>query len=209
MKQYVVGIDEVGRGCLAGPVTVAAVATTANAKYEIQNTKLKKTIRHIKDSKKLSPKQRESWLEKFKLIQSTSLSRPTAQLQFVIASVGPAIIDRVGISRAARIAVSRCLGKLDMKNKKVKILLDGSLYAPRTYQNQKTIIKGDEKIPLIAAASIVAKVTRDRAMVRLHERYQAYGFDVHKGYGTVRHQNAIKEVGMSVIHRKSFCTKIS
>src|SRR3989344_8724790 len=180
MARYVIGIDEVGRGPLAGPITVGAVATKGRIDF----------LRGIKDSKKLSAKQREEWLSKIKEKQLKYRN-----FEIALASVGVSTIDKIGISASARLAVGRCLKKLKIKNKNHKILLDGSLYAPRTYQNQKTIIKGDEQIPLIAAASIIAKVARDRMMVRLHNRYPRYGFATHKGYGTAIHRAALAQHG--------------
>ncbi|KKT29335.1 hypothetical protein A3G55_00070 [Candidatus Giovannonibacteria bacterium RIFCSPLOWO2_12_FULL_44_25] len=192
-RKFIVGIDEVGRGCLAGPLTVAAVLMRRAVNF-----------RGIRDSKKLSAKQRKVWESKIK-----AYGLRHKALGFAIASVGSQIIDRIGISASARLAVSRCLRKLttnyQLSTINYKILLDGSLYAPRTYLNQKTIIKGDEKIPLIAAASIVAKVYRDRKMTRLHKLFPQYGLAVHKGYGTKLHRQAIKKHGLSSIHRLSFC----
>lgn len=182
---------------MAGPLTVAAIAVTGNSKHEIR-----KMLRGIKNSKKLSAKQREEWVARFSAKGGSASGGKN--LNIAISSVGAPIIDRIGISRAARLAVGRCLRKLSILNTKYKILLDGSLYAPRTYQNQTTIIKGDEKIPLIAAASIVAKVHRDKKMTRLHKRFPEYGLDVHKGYGTKFHQRAIKKHGPSLLHRRSF-----
>ena len=132
-------------------------------------------------------------------------------MPFAVSSVSNVLIDMFGISAATRLAVGRCLKKLAMdyglRTMDSKILLDGSLYAPKTYENQETIIKGDEKIPIIAVASIIAKVKRDRAMVRLHKKFPQYGFAVHKGYGTKFHQKAIKTHGLCSIHRRSFCRK--
>lgn len=204
--RWVIGIDEVGRGSLAGPITVAAVAASTNTRFNIKNQKLKKALRGIKDSKQLSPKQREEWLQKFLAVRL-----PASDIVWAIASVGSVIIDRIGISRTAKLAVGRCLRHLEAKlpsgnlASKCTILLDGSLYAPRTYQNQKTIIKGDERVPLIAAASIIAKVTRDRVMTRLHNRYPRYGFAIHKGYGTAMHCVALAQHGPCALHRRSFC----
>ncbi len=118
VKQYTVGIDEVGRGPLAGPITVAAVI------------KPKRFIwKNFKDSKKLSPEKREEFFLRFK------------KIPHAVASVSPAIIDKIGMSASARLAVGRCLKKLKIENCKLKILLDGSLYAPKTYKNPETIIK--------------------------------------------------------------------
>lgn len=188
-RKYIVGVDEVGRGPLAGPVTVAAIRSKSFRKF-----------RGIRDSKKFSEKQREEWLQKINRSRGLKIS---------VSSVGPALIDRLGISAAARLAVGRCLKKLAIRRRPHAIMLDGSLYAPRTYLNQKTIIRGDEKIPLIAAASIFAKIWRDKKMVRLHERFPKYRFDLHKGYGTKLHRKLVKKHGLCDIHRRSFCTKFS
>ena len=194
---------------MAGPITVAAVAATVKSKFQNPNYKQipkSKFLRGIKDSKQLSAIQREEWKRK---IYSAPFFKTS------ISSVGAEIIDRIGISNAARLAVGRCLKKLNSRreirnpNFGFRILLDGSLYAPRTYLNQETIIKGDEKIPLIAAASIIAKVHRDKKMMRLHKKFPQYGFDAHKGYGTKVHIAAIKKHGLSAIHRRSFSSKFA
>lgn len=199
---------------MAGPITVAAVAATVKSKFQNTNSKQIKNfklLKNIKDSKQLSAIQREEWSANLKTWETKH-----GAFAIAVSSVGPQVIDRVGITRAARQAVERCLRKLAISYKPYAIrrktygvrhynvLLDGSLYAPRTYQNQETIIKGDEKIPLIAAASIIAKVHRDKIMTRLHKKFPQYGFDAHKGYGTKAHKAAIKEHGLSPIHRKSF-----
>ncbi|KKS95032.1 MAG: ribonuclease H, partial [Candidatus Giovannonibacteria bacterium GW2011_GWB1_43_13] len=123
-------------------------------------------------------------------------------------------IDKKGISHALRLAVRRCIDKLktrlpdgQVENSKLKIVLDGSLYAPPEY-NQRTIIKGDEKIPIIAAASIIAKVTHDRKMVRLAKKYPKYSFHIHKGYGTKLHYKLVKKHGLCDIHRRSYCSRL-
>lgn len=202
---YIIGIDEVGRGPLAGPVTVAAVALSI--KLKTKNLKLKTKLR---DSKKLSHKQRERW---FQYIIKES------ELPYATASVSPKIIDIINISKAANLAATRAFIKLTknykLKTKSCNIFLDGGLYlnkqtlvASGYWLNPKTIIKGDEKIPSIALASIIAKVTRDRLMKKLHKKYPRYGFDKHKGYGTKQHIKTIKKHGRSPIHRKSFKIKL-
>jgi ribonuclease HII len=207
MQRLTIGIDEVGRGPLAGPVTVAAVATAVNSKFKIQNTKLLMLLHDIKDSKKLSSKQREEWYKKLN----------TECLTFSVASVGPKMIDRIGIVKATNLAVARCVEKVCLEirpsNSMIhdscfKIQLDGGLKAPARFINQQTIIKGDEKEPLISAASIIAKVTRDRYMVRMHKKFPEYSFYKHKGYGTHMHYEAIHKHGLCVLHRKSFCSII-
>jgi len=180
----IIAIDEAGRGPLAGPIAVAAVCG-----------KLKhKSLRGIRDSKKFSAKQRGEWLEVIK-----------ENFEYRVAMVGPRVIDRIGINPATRLAVARTLRKFSQKPDLV--LLDGALYAPKHY-NQKTVIKGDEKIPLISAASVVAKVSRDKKLLRLHKIYPEYCFDQHKGYGTKLHYKMIKKYGLLKIHRKSFTTRI-
>ncbi|KKU86255.1 MAG: Ribonuclease HII [Parcubacteria group bacterium GW2011_GWA1_47_9] len=188
--KYIIGIDEAGRGPLAGPMVIAAVAVFGSP------TSYRKSdfLKGIRDSKKLTRLGRERWYRVLK---------KKAACQYV--SVSARSIDQNGISRAAREAIARLLKKFPIKPNLV--LLDGSLYAPPKYK-QKTIIKGDEKIPLIAAASIIAKVTRDRKMCTLHKKYPHYNFAQHKGYGTRAHMAAIRRHGLSDIHRRSFCTRI-
>jgi ribonuclease HII len=190
-KYTIVGVDEAGKGPLAGPVAVAAIAATAKFKSQISNLKI---LRGIKDSKKLNAKQREEWK---KIL--------CGKFECHSALVGAKIIDKVGIQKATRLAVARVLRKFNPPaGGPHLILLDGSLFAPECY-NQETIIKGDEKIPLIAAASIIAKTTRDAKMLRFHKKFPQYYFDKHKGYGTELHYKMIKKNGLCPIHRRSFC----
>ena len=194
-KRYIVGIDEAGRGPLAGPIAVAALAAAikiaANSKLQFSNHKV---LKNIKDSKKLSAKKRLEWL---KILKNN--------FQYRVSMVGPAVIDKIGIQKATRLAVRRVLRKLSFEPRLV--LLDGSLYAPKHYK-QKTIIKGDEKIPIIAAASIAAKVTRDRKMLKIHKDFPEYGFDLHKGYGTRLHYGRLRKHGLSPHHRKTYLKRL-
>jgi len=257
-KRYTIGIDEVGRGALAGPVTVAAILLPQNFSMKIRvyprlNPRISASAK-LRDSKKLSPRQRELW---FQYITQTntnetrtntdgqrqfvlrrrptkpvsSLSRNDARrllrgprqsaIYYAVASVSPKVIDKIGISNAANLAASRATAKLLQYltivnyNSKIgiKIFLDGGLYLDKNISvNQRThprlsastIIKGDEKVPAIMLASIIAKVTRDRFMLKLHKKYPQYGFDKHKGYGTKFHIKAIKKFGLSPIHRQTF-----
>lgn len=198
-RKFVIGIDEAGRGPLAGPVTVAAIAI----KDPISGIKYRVFFKNIRDSKKLTPSGREEWFKKL-------ISNP--RILIAHSSVGHKTIDKIGIAKAVSRAVKNCLCILNTKylilHTRHKILLDGSLYAPSTYKEQQTIIKGDEKIPIIAAASIVAKVVRDRKMVNFSKNYPVYDFHIHKGYGTLRHRLAIKKYGLCDIHRRSFCRNI-
>src|SRR3989344_464258 len=190
-KKLLMGIDEAGRGPLAGPVTLAAVACPKAVARIL--------FKGIKDSKRLSLKSREAWLEKMK-------NHPG--ILYCSASVGASTIDRIGIAPSIRRAIGRILAHEKIKKLgRVKILLDGSLKATEKYL-QKTVIKGDEKIPIIAAASIVAKVSRDRKMARFSRVFPEYAFDVHKGYGTRLHYKMLKKHGLCGIHRKSFLAKI-
>lgn len=193
MARYIVGIDEAGRGPLAGPVTVGFMACPAALAPKI--------FADIRDSKKLSAKRREEWFSRFK---------NTPLLCFGAASVSHTVIDKKGISAAIRLALVRCLSSLSFRYKlqatSYTLFLDGGLHAPPEFR-QKTVIKGDEKVPIIAAASIVAKVRRDRMMVRLAKKFPHYGFEIHKGYGTRFHCEQIKTNGLSSIHRKTFCRK--
>src|SRR3989344_5331315 len=125
-----------------------------------------------------------------------------SRIKWATAKVYPKSIDRINIARAANLGARRVYDKL-VGGEIHTALLDGSLYLPESAPH-RTIIKGDEKIPVIAAASIIAKVTRDRIMRRLHKKYPQYGFDIHKGYGTKFHRAMIKKIGRAHIHRISF-----
>ncbi|HEY9584070.1 MAG TPA: ribonuclease HII, partial [Candidatus Paceibacterota bacterium] len=119
------------------------------------------------------------------------------------------IIDRQGIAYAIRLAIKRTIKKAGLRPDNCEIRLDGSIYASKEFKNQKTIIKGDEKEPIIALASIIAKVRRDNRMKRLAKKYSGYGFEIHKGYGTKNHIKAVKKLGPSEIHRRTFISKIT
>ena len=183
---YIVGIDEAGRGPLAGPVAVGVCAVLSTFDFTI--------LDGIRDSKTLSEKQREEWYTR--LVQ--------ASLTHSVALVGARIIDRDGIQRAIRLGLSRALRRVAVSYDST-VLLDGGLRAPERYKEQTTIIKGDSSEPLIAAAAILAKVTRDRYMLRQHLKYPQYGFDQHKGYGTAQHRAAIEQHGLTPLHRATFC----
>src|SRR3989344_1271712 len=209
--QYLVGIDEVGRGPLAGPVAVGAVGIKLNSKHEIRNSKQIlnfkfknfKLPKCIKDSKKLSEKKREEWLGRIKELKAKG------DLDYYVSFVSNKKIDDYGIAHCIRSAIKNSLKKLKADPLKTIILLDGGLKAPEEFMNQKTIIKGDEKEPIISLASIAAKVARDRKMVEYSKKFPQYGFNIHKGYGTVSHCRKIRENGLSGLHRKSFCKKFA
>lgn len=181
-KIRLVGVDEVGRGPFAGPVTICAVAVSPKRNLTF--------LKDVKDSKKLSSKKREE------IVRGIEVEK-------AICSISSREIDKIGISRSVKKAIRIVLNKLDL-DPKSKIFLDGSLKAPDKYKNQKTIIGGDSKNKLIALASVFAKVHRDRIMTSRAGKYPKYGFDVHKGYGTLMHRNAIKKHGLCKEHRRSF-----
>ena len=227
--RYIVGIDEVGRGPLAGPVAVAAFILRLDYELPISNDcKLPK----LKDSKKLSKKQREVWFEYLKV------QRKKGNCDYAISFVSPTNIDKFGIAKCIQKALNESLVKLTSQevlfNKvasqnlpnfsrftpegpctdknfedsvslaSYQIFLDGGLHAPVEYINQETIIRGDELHPVISMASIVAKVTRDNVMTKYAKEYPEYGFEKHSGYGTKSHYEAIKKYGQTPIHRKTF-----
>ena len=193
----VVGIDEVGRGPLAGPVAVAVLQfKVVSIKLKVKKAEANFGFK-LKDSKKLSEKQREIWFKEIKLWWKKG------ECNFKVSMISAKEIDKIGISKAIKKCIFSSLSALRVSISD-PILLDGSLKAPIEYKKQKTIIKGDEKEPIIALASIVAKVCRDRLMIRLAKKYPEYGLESHKGYGTKLHYEAIKAKGLSPIHRRSF-----
>ena len=188
----IIGIDEAGRGPLAGPLVVAGVKIATSDKR--QATRI---FSNIKDSKKLTAKQREGWF---------GILTAYPQIEWAAAKIYPKTIDRINIARAANLGARRVCAKLSFLPPKLSlahVVLDGGLRLPAHIPHE-TIIRGDEKIPVISAASIIAKVTRDRIMFRLHKKYPQYGFDAHKGYGTKMHRKMIKKLGRSQVHRRSF-----
>lgn len=186
--RWTIGIDEAGRGPLAGPVAVGVFAVPDDFNLNL--------LAGIRDSKKLSEKQREAWY-------ATLMPLPTARHRVSMVSAGH--IDRHGIQHAIRSALGHALEKLELDSRECIVLLDGGLRAPEQYTNQTTIIRGDNSEPTIAAAAILAKVTRDHYMVERANEYPAYGFDLHKGYGTALHMSAIKQYGLCALHRRTFC----
>jgi ribonuclease HII len=194
MITHIIGIDEVGRGPLAGPVTLCACAVPSDFDFSHFNG--------ICDSKKLSEKKRVEWHARISDLKAKKM------LDFAHASISAEEIDKRGIARTIEEAIRLCLVELNIAPESTEVRLDGALKAPKEYIQQKTIIKGDEKEPVISAASIVAKVVRDGYMTEVSATYPAYGFDRHKGYGTASHIRAIKEKGVSPLHRHTFLSRI-
>lgn len=193
--RYLIGIDEAGRGPIAGPVAVGAVVIDLR---RLKN--YRRLLRGLKDSKQLSPAQRELWFSRLEELSGDGL------LDFAVSFVGNQIIDQRGIVRAVRLAVSRSLSKLELSPASSLVLLDGTLTAPGRFVFQKTIIRGDETEPIIALASVAAKVVRDRKMLFWAKRYPDYGFAQHKGYGTKKHYHALLKYGPTSLHRLTFLT---
>lgn len=171
------GIDEAGRGCVAGPLVVAGCVLHAD-------------IPSLNDSKKLTPKKRE---ELFKLLHVNS--------EFLVVCFSNEDVDTMGLSACLK----RAIETIKVRFLEYEILMDGNTNFG--VNGVKTLIKADSKIPQVSAASILAKVTRDKIMDKYDDIYPNYGFLKHKGYGTSLHVNMIKEFGYCPIHRKSFKIK--
>lgn len=186
---WYIGIDEVGRGPLAGPVTVCAAAF---------RERKPRYLAGIKDSKKLSAKKRKKWLERF------LIKEKDGEIKFAVSSVSSEKIDEIGIVSAVHLAIENCLAALPCDPAFCNVLLDGGIKAPKEYSYQETMIRGDEKERIIAAASIIAKIDRDALMTEFSKKFPEYGFEKHKGYGTRAHYEAIKKHGQCEIHRKSY-----
>lgn len=195
--KYVIGIDEVGRGPIAGPVAVGAFVFRTPASEKLLQKHIKTASVPLRDSKKLTRLQREKWFTHIQEWQKEKLC------DFHVCMVSPAQIDAKGISYCIKYALAQSLKKIQARETDL-ILLDGGLKAPPNFLKQKTIIKGDEKETVIALASIMAKVTRDRYMVRIAKQYPQYGFEQHVGYGTRKHYEALEQYGLSTVHRLSF-----
>jgi ribonuclease HII len=189
-KDWILGIDEVGRGPIAGPVTLGLVYASPRV------VRLAREL-YIRDSKAFSSKKREQWFDRILSWQEKGWCT------YVTASVSAPVIDRRGIMWAIRKAMARGLSRVEALVH-TKIFLDGGLYAPKKFIDQETIIKGDTKIEVIAMASIMAKVTRDRYMVRQDKKFPDYGFAQHKGYGTKRHYVMLQEKGVCSLHRTTW-----
>lgn len=183
--QYIAGIDEAGRGPLAGPVVVGCVILPENS-----------FIEGVNDSKKVSEKKREKLYDEI----------TNEAIAWSVGIVDQTEIDEINILNATKKALTMAIQNLEVKPD--RILVDALEHIDTCGIPYTSIIKGDAKNYSIAAASIIAKVTRDRIMYEWDEIYPEYGFASHKGYGTAKHIQAIKENGICMLHRKSFVKNI-
>jgi ribonuclease HII len=199
--KIVVGVDEVGRGALAGPLTAAAVAILPFGKNFLDFSL--GPLRKIKESKQLKPRQREFFYQ---------LLLEHQEIFWAVASVSNKIIDQINILAATKLAMKKAVKSLEKKIQKINnnpalkidfLILDGVSRIELSVA-QKALIKADQKVFSCAAASIIAKITRDRLMKKWHKKYPVYRFDLHKGYATFLHCQAIRKFGFCPIHRKSF-----
>jgi ribonuclease HII len=184
-KEFEVGIDEVGRGAIFGPVFSAAIVLTKKNSFILKRF-------GVMDSKKLTPKKRKLLFPKILILSS----------DYGIGQSSVREIDKFGIRVATELSMIRALKKL--KEKPTEIKIDGPLLLRPWNGIQKNIVSGDSKLISIAAASIVAKVSRDNLMERLEKKYAGYLLCKNKGYGTREHLSIIKDNGMTDLHRKSF-----
>lgn len=180
--RLICGLDEVGRGCFAGPVVVGAVVLSENALLP----------EGVADSKLLTPQNREKLAEKIK----------KSAVAWSVSEISVTHINKVGIGKATQMAFRKAVRNLTTNPD--HFLVDAFYIKHLNRKRQTPVVKGDKKCACIAAASIIAKVYRDGLMVSLHSKYPEYGFDRHKGYGTKIHQDAIKKHGLCQLHRKSF-----
>ncbi|MDO8624095.1 MAG: ribonuclease HII [bacterium] len=190
VPKMIIGVDEAGRGPLAGPVAVGIVAVP-------ENFIIAREFPNLADSKQMTPLAR---VKMFKLMRARMRN---GDINFCVRFTSAKRIDAWGLTRAVRSAVSRGVRYLAPEAEGVRIYLDGLLTAPIAY-DQQTIIGGDEAVPVISLASIAAKVVRDRLMTRLAKLFPEYGFEIHKGYGTKTHYQALKKHGPCEIHRRTF-----
>lgn len=215
-----IGIDEAGRGCLAGPVSAGAVSIPA--KLDLIKLSIKEGLPELRDSKKMTPRARSEWYDFLRH------SKDKGDIAFAHSFVSPKTVDRINISNAANKAAWNAFlktirmasedkavvsldGSLYLKNRKSQMILEQYLFdmGMTIRISARTVIGGDRTIPEVMLGSVVAKVARDRLMERIAKKAPDYSFELHKGYGTRKHVEAIKKYGIiEGFHRKTFISGI-
>ncbi len=190
--KYIAGVDEVGRGPLAGPVVAACALLPED--FDVLG---------VDDSKKLSEKKREALFDEIK----------EKAIAWGIGSKGPEVIDEINILEATKLAMKDAVKAADMMLKEklgetIDFVIFDAMKIDDLGKEQLSLIKGDQKSVSVAAASILAKVTRDRLMIEYENEYPGYAFASNKGYGTKAHYEGIERLGITPIHRRSFLTKL-
>ncbi len=188
--RFIAGLDEAGRGAWAGPIVAGAVIIEVDKVNKVD--RVNGVLKGVKDSKLLTPKKREKFFEI--IIRQV--------LDWSVGVVSEKVIDEIGIVKANKLAMKKALENLSFKPDYV--LIDGKINLDKLRIPSQSIIQGDTKIFSIASASIIAKVWRDRIMIKLHEKYPYYGFAQHKGYGTKLHWKTIQKYKICPLHRKTF-----
>jgi ribonuclease HII len=199
--QYIIGLDEAGRGSLAGPVVAAAtMLKISNFQFPIFNQFFNFQFLNIKESKKLTPKTREQF---YKIITTNPA------IKWGRGMVSAKVIDRINIWEATKLAMRRAVSNLEKKVgngfsvQNTVLIIDGNQKINSGFK-EFTVVKGDEKIFLCSVASIIAKVQRDKLMIKYHKEISEYNFLKHKGYSTKEHKENIKKYSLSGLHRKTF-----
>lgn len=201
-KEYLIGVDEAGRGPLAGPVAVGV--SCISKEYEKEVFKLLKKA-GLNDSKQVKENTREA------LFQILTQLKREQKINWAVTLVSVKVISTKGIVFAVNFGIKKGLEKIKSSTfeKETELELDGALKVPQgDWKKSSVIIKGDSIKPSIMIASILAKVTRDKHMQKLSKKYPHYNFDIHKGYGTLKHRNLIKKHGLSNEHRVGWCKNI-
>lgn len=192
--RYLIGVDEAGRAPLAGPVAVGAAMVRSGFDWSL--------VGGVRDSKRMTERARENMFRRMQAL------RRDGALRFAVSYAPHSLIDRVGITKAVAWALSRALERLGADPSESAVYLDGLLRAPEQFTHQQTLIGGDDVLPVISLAAVAAKVSRDHRMVRLARKYPGYHLELHKGYPTRAHREAIFSRGLSDIHRVTFCAKL-
>ncbi len=189
--QYIIGVDEAGRGPLAGPVYVGVVSVRSDFDFS--------KFSHLTDSKLLSSDKRENLYSQLK-----KETKQDSSIEFTASYTKAETIDKQGINKAIQLAINRGLRRISTLPDNCCVYLDGGLQATAKYSSQKTIIKGDKHEPVISLASIIAKVERDKKMRQQETNYPGFSFGQHKGYPTAKHRKTIEEKGATPIHRQTY-----